>query len=68
MMLCVSHKVNRKETLKPSSRKYMVNRQDADILAQYNLELRGFYNYYSIADNISYWGVEVQLFHEVQHA
>ena len=47
--------VNRKETLKPSSRKYMVNRQDADILAQYNLELRGFYNYYSIADNISYW-------------
>ena len=36
--------VNRKETLKPSSRKYMVNRQDADILAQYNLELRGFYN------------------------
>ena len=48
--------VDRKQTLKPSSRKYMVNRQDADIMAQYNLELRGFYNYYSIADNISYRG------------
>ena len=54
--------VNRKETLKPSSRKYMVNRQDADILAQYNLELRGFYNYYSIADNISYWGWKFNYF------
>lgn len=46
--------INRKETLKPSSRKYMVNKQDTDILAQYNLELRGFYNYYSIADNIGH--------------
>ncbi|WP_208745761.1 group II intron reverse transcriptase/maturase [Pedobacter kyonggii] len=58
--------VDRKQTLKPSSRKYMVNRQDADIMAQYNLELRGFYNYYSIADNISYQsGMEVQLLHEI---
>lgn len=54
--------VNRKETLKPSSRKYMVNRQDADILAQYNLELRGFYNYYSIADNIGYLGWKFNYF------
>ena len=54
--------VNRKETLKPSSRKYMVNRQDADILAQYNLELRGFYNYYSIADNIGYFGWKFNYF------
>ena len=54
--------VNRKETLKPSSRKYMVNRQDADIMAQYNLELRGFYNYYSIADNIGYWGWKFNYF------
>lgn len=54
--------VNRKETLKPSSRKYMVNRQDADILAQYNLELRGFYNYCSIADNIGYWGWKFNYF------
>lgn len=54
--------VDRKQTLKPSSRKYMVNRQDADIMAQYNLELRGFYNYYSIADNISYWGWKFNYF------
>lgn len=54
--------VNRKETLKPSSRKYMVNRKDADILAQYNLELRGFYNYYSIADNIGYLGWKFNYF------
>ena len=40
----------------------MVNRQDADILAQYNLELRGFYNYYSIADNIDYWGWKFNYF------
>lgn len=54
--------VNRKETLKPSSRKYMVNRQDADILAQYNLELGGFYNYYSIADSIGYFGWKFNYF------
>ena len=54
--------INRKETFKPSSRKYMVNRQDADILAQYNLELRGFYNYYSIADNIGYLGWKFNYF------
>lgn len=54
--------VKRKQTLKPSSRKYMVNRQDADIMAQYNLELRGFYNYYSIADNISYRGWKFNYF------
>src|ERR1700754_247659 len=54
--------VDRKQTLKPSSRKYMVNRQDADIMAQYNLELRGFYNYYSIADNIVYWGWKFNYF------
>ncbi|AMP97419.1 Group II intron-encoded protein LtrA [Pedobacter cryoconitis] len=54
--------VDRKQTLKPSSRKYMVNRQDADIMAQYNLELRGFYNYYSIADNIGYRGWKFNYF------
>lgn len=54
--------VDRKKTLKPSSRKYMVNRQDADIMAQYNLELRGFYNYYSIADNIAYRGWKFNYF------
>jgi len=54
--------VNRKEELKPSSRRYMVNRPDADIMAQYNLELRGFYNYYSIAENIGYYGWKFNYF------
>lgn len=54
--------INGKETLKPSSRKYMVNRPDADIMAQYNLELRGFYNYYSVADNISHYGWKFNFF------
>lgn len=54
--------INRKKTLKPLSRKYMVNRPDADIMAQYNLELRGFYNYYSIADNIGYYGWKYNFF------
>ena len=40
----------------------MVNRQDADILAQYNLELGGFYNYYSIADSIGYFGWKFNYF------
>lgn len=54
--------INRKEVLKPSSRRYMVNRQDADIMAQYNLELRGFYNYYSIAENIGHYGWKFNYF------
>ncbi|MCE7044063.1 reverse transcriptase/maturase family protein [Dyadobacter sp. CY312] len=36
---------------KPSSRPKLLNRDDLEILSQYNSEIIGFYNYYSIALN-----------------
>ena len=48
--------VNGKEVWKPKSRSYMIGMKPEDIMAQYNAEIRGFYNYYSIANNISYLG------------
>lgn len=45
-----------KEVWKPKTRSYMIGMKPEDILAQYNAEIRGFYNYYSIANNISYLG------------
>ena len=45
--------VNGKEDWKPMARSKMVNWKPEDILAQYNTEIRGFYNYYSIANNVS---------------
>jgi group II intron reverse transcriptase/maturase len=48
--------VNGKEDWKPMARRYMVNRKPEDILAQCNTEIRGFYNYYSMANNISTLG------------
>ena len=45
-----------KEVWKPKTRTYMIGMKPEDILAQYNAEIRGFYNYYSIANNISYLG------------
>lgn len=47
---------NGKEVWKPKTRSYMIGMKPEDILAQYNAEIRGFYNYYSIANNISYLG------------
>jgi group II intron reverse transcriptase/maturase len=44
---------NGKEVWKPISRGCMKNSKPEDILSQYNSEIRGFYNYYSIANNIS---------------
>lgn len=40
-----------KEVWKPKSRPCMKNNDDLEILSQYNAEIRGFYNYYSIANN-----------------
>jgi group II intron reverse transcriptase/maturase len=40
-----------KEVWKPKARSYMKNNEMLDILTQYNAEIRGFYNYYSIANN-----------------
>jgi group II intron reverse transcriptase/maturase len=40
-----------KEYWKPKTRTYLINNDDLEILTTYNAELRGFYNYYSIAVN-----------------
>src|SRR6185437_1407946 len=42
---------NGKEVWKYKARPCMKNNDDLEILAQYNAEIRGFYNYYSIANN-----------------
>lgn len=44
---------NGHEVWKPKSRPKLVNKKPEDILAQFNWEIRGFYNYYSIANNVS---------------
>lgn len=44
---------NGHEVWKPKSRYYMKDNDDLEILEQYNAEIRGFYNYYSIANNCS---------------
>ena len=44
---------NGKDVWKPKSREKMVSMKPEDILAQFNLEIKGFYNYYCIANNVS---------------
>lgn len=45
---------NGNEVWKPSPRYYMKDLDDLEIISQFNSEIRGFYNYYSIANNSSY--------------
>ena len=45
-----------KDVWKPKSRPKMIGMKPEDMLAQYNTEVRGFYNYYRIANNISSTG------------
>ncbi len=45
--------VNGKEVFEPVHRNCMVNNDDLEILNQFNSEIRGFYEYYKIADNVS---------------
>jgi group II intron reverse transcriptase/maturase len=45
--------VNGCEVWKPKSRSCLTAKKPQDILAQYNREIRGFYNYYRIANNVS---------------
>lgn len=45
---------NHKEVWKPLSRLYMLNLDELEIISQFNSEIRGFYNYYSIANNASF--------------
>jgi group II intron reverse transcriptase/maturase len=42
---------NGKDVWKSKSRPCMKNNEDLEILSQYNAEIRGFYNYYCIANN-----------------
>ena len=42
---------NGKEQYKPKHRSYLINNDDLEILERYNSEIRGFYNYYSLANN-----------------
>ncbi len=44
---------NNTEVWKPIARRYLAGRIDINILSQYNGEIRGFCNYYSIANNRS---------------
>ena len=44
-------KQNGKEVWKPIGRSYMRCLDDLEIISQYNSEIMGFYNYYSIANN-----------------
>ena len=45
--------VHKKESWKPKARYYMKNNDDLEIFNQFNSEIRGFRNYYKIADNSS---------------
>ena len=47
---------NGKEVWKPKGRSYMRCLDDLEIISQYNSEIMGFYNYYSIANNASALG------------
>ncbi len=42
-----------KDVWESKARTEMIGKEPADILARYNIEIRGFYNYYSIANNSS---------------
>ena len=44
---------NGKEQWKPKARLEFINNDDLEILNRYNAEIRGFYNYFSIANNCS---------------
>lgn len=45
--------VDGKEHYEPIHRNCMVNNDDLEILNQFNSEIRGMYNYYRVADNVS---------------
>ena len=53
MNAMVIKQINGKEIWWAESRGFLTSLKEEDIIAQYNLEIRGFYNYYSIANNIS---------------
>ncbi|VDN47307.1 Reverse-transcriptase / RNA maturase / DNA endonuclease [Petrocella atlantisensis] len=44
------------EVFEPIHRTYLISNDDLEIIMQYNSEIRGIYNYYRIADNVSVLG------------
>lgn len=44
---------NGRECWKPCHRGYLTNRKELDIISRYNAEIRGIYNYYRLAQNVS---------------
>ncbi|OOB79389.1 MAG: hypothetical protein BEN19_07695 [Epulopiscium sp. Nuni2H_MBin003] len=44
---------NRKEEWKPKHRAYLINNDNLEIFKTYNAEIRGIYNYYRLALNVS---------------
>lgn len=44
---------NGKDVWKPKARSKMIGMKPEDILAKYNSQIQGFYNYYCIANNVS---------------
>lgn len=48
--------LNGKEIFNPVHRACLVNRDDLEIVRQYNAEVRGLYDYYRIADNVNVLG------------
>lgn len=49
--LKIKTNIKGKEWWKGSPRGYLANNDDLEILDKFNSEIRGFYNYYSIANN-----------------
>ena len=45
-----------KEIFRPVHRTCLISKNDLEIVQQYNAEVRGLYNYYKIADNVSVLG------------
>lgn len=49
----ISKDVSGKERWKAMPRGNLMNKSDIDILSRYNAEVRGYYNYYALAGNVS---------------
>ncbi|ASZ65918.1 reverse transcriptase/maturase family protein [Bacillus cereus] len=46
-------KIDKNNNWEPTHRRYLVDNDDLEILSIYNAEIRGFYNYYKLAINVS---------------
>jgi group II intron reverse transcriptase/maturase len=52
-ILSIKKDENGKERWMPVSRKNLINKAPADIVGTFNAEIRGLYNYYALASNVS---------------